>query len=112
MDGIEHLGNMNMEVKDQGQVLGALIGDLTKNVEIWWKKSFQFDLSFVVDTRVDMIYIISYLQIMKEPVEVIMHSKLHYRRYFWKAMCGHLYKKMYNTGVSPAMSVKEWEEEL
>ena len=56
MDGTEHIGNMNMEVKDQGQVLGALIGDLAKNVEIWWKKSFQFNLSFVVNTRVDMIH--------------------------------------------------------
>ena len=57
-------------------------------------------------------FIISYVQIMKELVEVIMHSKLHYRRYVCKAMCGRLYKKMYNTGVSPAMSVREWEEEL
>ena len=45
-----------MEVKDQGHVLGALIGDLAKNVGIWWKKSFQFGLSFVVETRVDMIH--------------------------------------------------------
>ena len=37
-------------------MLGALIGDLAKNVEIWWKKPFQFGLSFVVDTRVDMIH--------------------------------------------------------
>ena len=54
MDGIEHFGNMNMEVKDQGQGLGALIGDLAKNVEIWWKFFFQFGLSFVLDIRVDM----------------------------------------------------------
>ena len=56
MDGTKHLGNMNMEVKDQGHVLGALIVDLAKNIEIWWKKHFQFGLSFVVDTRVDMVH--------------------------------------------------------